>query len=218
MRTIFTTSFGSLIILLLFGWTITSCSKNDLADSTSLGEEKTQLSMKVNGEDWQSSLTTLLTEQQENTQGEIYFYLYISAHSIIDTNSATEEDLVETMGLYVAIPAQKFKDPKGVYPLVLKEFEVGTAWGIFNSDRALRATTTYVSGDANHPDKQVGTLEITSAEVGEQTVFGYPTGVEGYTKLSGTFSFDVYPLDGIGAKLNMTEGKFTITEVFEFNL
>lgn len=218
MRTICNIRLVRLFALLLLAWIVASCSKNDLLDSTSLGGGKTQLSMKVNGEDWQSSLTTLLTEEQENTKGENYVYLYINAHKIIDKNSATEDDLVETMGLYVAIPTHKFNNPKGVYPLVLKEFEVGSAWAIFNSNQTLRDATIYVSGDASYPDRQVGVLEITNAEVGEQTILGYPTGVEGYTKLSGTFNFDAYPLDGIGPKLRITEGKFTITEVFEFNL
>lgn len=186
----------------------TSCSKvDDVKDLIG----SSGMSMKVDGANWKSSMTTLFTEEHETSDMGEYYLVYISGSRIIEKNSATEDDLAESMGLYINIPASKFRNPKGTYPIIIKETEVSHAWGVFGSSTDIRDATTYVSGDPQDRDKAVGMLEITGFEIGSQSVLGQGTNTEGYTKLSGNFQLEVYPMVGTGSKLKITEGKFNLS-------
>jgi hypothetical protein len=203
-------------VLLCSALLLFSCSKNsdDSPAEENLGNST--LTMKVNGEQWDSTMSLLITEEQESSQQGKYRYVSLTGNRIIDKNSATEDDLVETIGLYIAIPESKFKNPKGNYPIILKESQAGYAWGVFGSSTDLRDATTYVSGDPNNSEQSVGSVEIINFKIGEQMIFGHPTGQEGYKQLSGTFHLDVYPMNGTGNKLKITDGKFNISEGFDF--
>ncbi len=216
MKPIFLKYFGNVGVLLCSTLLLLSCSgsSDDIPAGDVLGNST--LTMKVNGEQWNSALSLLITEEQENSQQGKYRYVSLSGNRIIDKNSATEDDLVETIGLYIAIPESKFKNPIGSYPIILKESQAGYAWGVFGSSTNLRDATTYVSGDPNNVGHSVGNLEITKYEIGEQMILGHPTGQEGYKMLSGTFYLNVYPINGTGDKLKIEDGKFTISEGFDF--
>jgi hypothetical protein len=73
-----------------------------------------------------------------------------------------------------------------------------------------------VSGNPNNKKQVVGKLEITGFEIGNQNVLGHHSDKEGYTKLSGSFEVDVYPINGAGSKLKITEGKFNLTGAMNF--
>lgn len=187
---------------------LSSCSKDE--DDNGLSGNS-GMTMKVDGTEWKSAMTTLFAEEHETSGMGEYRLVYIGGSRIIEKNSATEDDLVESLGLYINIPASKFRAPKGTYPIIVKETELSHAWGIFSSSTDIRDATLYVSGDPEDQDKRVGTLEITAFEIGNQSVFGQGTQVEGYTKLSGNFQLEVYPMVGTGSKLKLTEGKFNLT-------
>lgn len=197
-----------LLLTVVFFISLSSCSKDKDDDALS---GNAGMTMKVDGAEWKSAMTTLFAEEHETSGMGEYHLVYIGGSRIIEKNSATEDDLVESLGLYINIPASKFRDPKGTYPIIVKETELSHAWGIFNSSTDIRDATLYVSGDPQDHDKSVGMLEITAFEIGNQSVFGQGTDVEGYTKLSGNFQLEVYPTLGTGSKLKLTEGKFNLT-------
>jgi hypothetical protein len=201
-------------ILLFFALLVFSaCSKDK--DNIDLSRNA-GMTMKLDGKEWQATMTTLLTEEHETSQLGNFYTVYLNGTKIIEKNSNTEDDLVETLGLYINIPASKFRNPKGTYPIILEESKIEHAWGIFvgRDDHA----TTYVSGDPNNENQVVGKLEITDFEIGNQSVFGYISEDESYTKLSGKFQLNVYPLKGTGSKLEITEGKFDLSGFMNFGL
>lgn len=216
MKIQFLSYFKNAGVLLCSALLLFSCSKNNNDDSPGGSLGNSTLTMKVNGENWNSFLSTLFTEEEGNSEQGDFRYVSVGGSRIIEKSSATEDDLAETITLFIAIPESKFRNPKGTYPIILKDFQVGYAWSIFGSSTDLRDTTTYVSGDANNPEEPVGTLEITGFKIGEQTVLGHPSGKEGYTQLSGTFNLDVYPLGGVGERLKITDGKFNISAGLDF--
>lgn len=189
----------------------TSCS-DDNDETSPIGGGNAQLSMKVEGEEWTAAMTTLFTEEHETSELGEYYVVYINGSRIIDKNSQTEDDLVETIGFYINIPASKFNSPKGTYPIISNDDEMGRAWAVFGSSTDLRDTTTYISVNPDSPEQVVGSIEITDFETGATHVLGHPTGAEGYTKLSGNFKLDVFPMTGSGSKLTITDGKFNLSD------
>jgi len=206
-------NYIAIILLLFVSLGFSACSKEE---DKGLSSKDAGLSMNVDGREWRATITTLFTEQHETSQLGEYYYVYLSASRIIEKNSNTEDDLAETIGLYINIPASKFRNPKGTYPIILEESEMGHAWGIFGSSTDIRDATTYVSGDPNNKKQVVGRLEITDFEIGNQNIFGHVSDSEGYTNLSGSFELDVYPINGDGSKLKITEGKFNLTGAMNF--
>lgn len=202
-----------LLLTIVLGISLSSCSK-DPKDSPALGNAG--MTMKVDGAEWKATMTTLFTEEHEtNGMGE-YHLVYIGGYRIIEKNSATEDDLTETLGLYINIPTSKFRNPKGTYPIVIKETEISHAWGLFSKSTNIQEGVMYVSGDPKNRDKSVGTLEITGFEIGNQSVLGQGTDTEGYTKLSGNFQLEMYPALGTGGQLKITEGKFNMSGAIGF--
>lgn len=205
------------VLLLAFTFMIfTSCSKSD-DDINPIAASNAKLSMKVDGEAWTAVMTTLFTEEHETSELGKYYLVYMNGSRIIEKNSQTEDDLVETIGFYINIPANKFKNPKGTYPIILDETEMGHAWGVFGSSTDLRDATTYISGNPDASEQSVGSLEITDFETGATHVLGHATGAEGYTKLTGNFKLDVFPMTGAGSKLKITEGTFNLTDAISIS-
>jgi len=174
---------------------------------------KTGMSMKVDGVEWKVTMTTLFTKEHQTDQGK-YYYVYLSGSRVVGESCDPEEDFVETMGLYINIPASKFRNPKGTYPTIIKESELGHLWCVFTSSTELRDASIYVSGSCDTIVKSTVTLEITGFEIGSQSIFGRCTNTQGYTKLSGNFQLDIFPMDGSGSKLKITEGKFNLSDAF----
>ena len=201
------THFIPIVILLLATLTF-SCKKDDGGGKE---EVNSGFTMKINGEPWGAYLTTLFTDEHEDdTYGKHYSVLINGTWS-----SGDEDALTEAMGIYVLIPADKFRNPKGTY--TIRQQELGKAWAIFSTSTDIRDATTYASVDPNNSERNLGTLEITGFEVGVQGVLGQNTGKEGYTRLSGKFQMEMFPLAENAGKLTMTEGKFDLTSGIGFN-
>src|SRR5690606_28932018 len=103
---------------LLFLWTIaislvalSACSKD--SDSDDNLTKSGGITMKVDGELWSASMTTLISEQQENEEFGSYQLVSIMGTRVIDNNSSEVDDIAESITIYIAIPDYKFKNPKG---------------------------------------------------------------------------------------------------------
>lgn len=203
-----TKCFILIAFLLTACFGLTSCKKDN---NNPLDQGGKSFTMKVDGVPWSAQITTLFTEQHDEGQpGGGYYAVMLNGTLTVN------EEHAESLALYVSIPASKFQNPKGKYDI--KGNENGEAWAVFSTAADIRNATTYSSLDINSgPGKTVGTLEITGFEVGDQSVLGQPTGKVGYKKLSGKFQLDLYPVDGASAKLNVTEGKFNLSNGLGFD-
>lgn len=198
-------------IVLFFLTSLTFSCKKD--DSGGRQEVNSGFTMKINGEPWGAYLTTLLTEEHDDSTYGKYYYGMISgtwARGDDDDDAAAE-----AMGLYALIPADKFRNPKGIY--TIRQQELGKAWALFSTSTDIRDATTYASVDPGNSGRDLGTLEITNFEIGTQSVLGQSTGTEGYTRLSGKFQVELFPVEDHAGKLNITEGKFDLTSGMGFN-
>lgn len=186
-----------------------SCSK-DKVEVDDDSKNKSGITMKVNGESWESSITTLLSEEQEKDELGEYHFVTVMGSRVINKNSSTEDDLAESITMFIAIPVSKFKNPKGTYPVVWESSaKLNQSTAIFASASTVLDADTYVPSQQG----QSGMVEITGFEIGDQKVMGHPTGTQGYIKLSGTFSMNLKPLyDGEkGKPVKITEGKFNLS-------
>lgn len=182
-----------------------ACSKknNETPDDNFKGSG---ISMNIDGKAWKSTMTTLFTEEQETAETGKYYYVSILGMSIISDKA----DDVESQGFYITIPAGKFKNPKGKYPVIPVEVKSNHAWAVFSK----ASGSNYISGNPANPTTSVGTIEITDFEVGQQTVMGHPSGKEGYIKLSGNFHFKLQNTNG-NEMINVTDGKFNLKNAIE---
>lgn len=182
-----------------------ACSKknNEAPDDTLKGSG---MSMNINGKAWKSTMTTLFTEEQETAETGKYYYVSILGMRII----SDKEDDVESQGFYITIPAGKFRNPKGRYPVIPVEVQPNHAWAVFSK----ASGSNYISGNPANPTASVGTIEITDFEVGQQTIMGHPSGKEGYIKLSGNFLFKLQSNNG-NEMINVTDGKFNLKGALE---
>jgi len=186
-----------------------SCSKDKGPDNDPvLGN--TEITMKVDGDQWKSTTTTLVTKEVESDETGKYHIV------VINGIRGGNDGLSESLSLYINIPANKFKNPKGTYSVAIDEEETDHTWVIFS-----RITGTenllYASADPDSPERTIGSLEITGFEIGDQRLPGQATDEEGYTKLSGNFHFEMYPLSETASKLKITEGKFNLSSGFDFD-
>lgn len=198
-----TTTYFIPIILFLFAALASSCNKDD---DPGKQEVNSSFTMKINGAPWGAYLTSLYTEEHENDDYGKYYHVMISG-----TWASGDDDnaSAEAMGMYVLIPADKFRNPKGIYRI--RKEELGSTWAIFSASTNIRDASTYASVDPTNPEKDLGTLEITGFEIGLQSVLGQSTGTEGYTRLSGKFQMELFPVENSTDKLSITEGKFDLT-------
>jgi len=202
----------SLALLLLFCLGFAACSKED--NGTKLDEDS-GLSMKINGASWGTTINTLFTEAHESsTFGE--YYLVLVGGQRIDVEDS--EDDVSSFNMYIAIPKSKFNNPEGTYP-IMKESEAKLSQATANYVVSTgEGQTWYASYNPASPTQAVGTVEIAGFEIGEQKVVGQPTGVEGYTKLWGSFKLDLYAMqENPDAPLKVTEGKFNLKSGMGFD-
>lgn len=201
------------LMVLAFVTLSTSCSKEGIGDNGLSG--KSGLSMKVDGESWDSWMTTMFTEKHESSEHREYYLVSLVGSRVIENNSATEDDFAESITMMIAIPASEFQNPKGTYPIVWEsDVALNQAWAVFGTSTDIRDATTY----GPSPSGQSGTIEITGFETGQQTILGQPTGLEGYTKLSGTFRMELLPLEKTGNTLKITEGTFNLKGGMEIGI
>ncbi len=187
---------------------IASCSSDDNGNSSG----GTSLSMKINGNNWTPTVTTLFTEDEYNSEEGDYYLVYIGGNKLMDMENPDADSSTESIAIYIAISASKFQNPKGTYP-ILKESDVtlNQASAVFMSD-ASGQQKIYTTTDPG----QSGMVEITGFEVGEQTIMGEPTGVQGYKKLSGNFQVVVNSIADNTDKITITDGKFNLSSGLGF--
>lgn len=189
------------------------CSKDKDGDDDV--PEKSSISMKVNETAWGTTINTLFTESDSHSEyGEFYRVLVGGQH--IDSEGG--EEGVTALNMYIFIPKSKFSNPKGTYRFMKEqEARLGDATAVF-TDAGAQANIWYASYDPGNSTQSVGSLEITDFEIGQQIVVGQQSGIEGYTKLSGTFKLDMYPIQADpGPTLKITEGKFNLRSGIGFD-
>lgn len=179
------------------------------------GDRSSDFSMEIDGKTWATTINNLFTEAAEHeTLGE-YYRVLVGGQRILDTES---EGHASSFNMYIIIPKDKFKNPKGTYAIMkesetklnqasasfVKSGETGQVW--------------YASYDPANPTASVGTVEITDFAIGTQKVVGQSSGVEGYTKLSGTFSMDMYHIQVVPATvMKVTKGMFDLKSGIGFD-
>lgn len=153
-------------------------------------------------------LNTLFTEAHGDSQLGEYFRVFVGGQRIGLEGS---EDDLSAFSTYITIPKSAFNNPKGSYAIVKEsEAKTGQATASYTGGKG-SGQTSYASYHPTSPTQSAGAVEITDFEIGEQRVLGQPTGVEGYTKLSGTFQMNLYAVkESLGAPLKVTEGKFNL--------
>lgn len=176
------------------------CSKEDVLDA--IVGEKSKFTMKVDGKDWSGSLTTLFTEaESDSEQGE--YYIVSIAGGKTDQRG---EEYAETCHMYITIPASKFRNPKGRYPITMQTQTVDLAIMLFVTENVL-----WVGRNPSGDTQSVGYVEITDFKIGQQKVAGQSVGTEGYTQLEGTFNSTLTSADApSGTNLKITDGKFNL--------
>src|SRR3546814_6322563 len=143
--------------------TLSACSKDNVGDNSLSG--KSGLSMKVDGASWDSWMTTMFTEKHESSERGEYYLISLVGSRVIEKNSATEDDLAESITVIIAVPVSKFRNPKGTYPIVWEsDVDLNQAWAVFGTSTDIRDATTF----APSPSGQSGTVEITGFETGQQ--------------------------------------------------
>lgn len=185
--------------------TVASCSDDDKDSNPFSGGNS--FSMKIDGNHWSSSINTLFTEDMSNANGEYYF---VTIGGVI-TDEA-DDPTTESLQIYIAIPASKMNNPKGIYQVNTdSEMELNQASATFTSSNSV-SYDLYTA-----TPHTVGTLEITDFEIGEQTMMGYPTGQMGYTHLKGTFKMELASVADPSVVLNITDGQFNLSSGLGFD-
>lgn len=198
-------TYFAFAVIFMFGMLgLSACSKDDNPDPIA-GDAS--FTMKVGGEPWRASITSLLTEDMSDSEQGDFRYVFFAGTREAGVDAQTGEIITEMIHLYVAIPSAKFNDPRGTYPITLQPEKIDYATAIF-----ARGSTVYVGRNANDHDQPVGVVEITGFKIGAQHVAGQPTGTEGYTRLSGTFHADLMSTDDPdGPPLKISDGKFDLS-------
>lgn len=186
-------------------WIIMGCSSDDdrAIDDFPLNGES-ELRMQVNGELWKADYTFIQTnysiDQDSETEDDT-FLITITASKYMDE----EEETGETLQLIISLNRNKFKDPRGTYPMTIDD-EVNSAAATFYKGESLIIYTSFNPEDENA--SAVGEISIEGYEIGEQLFLG-----EGYVQLQGKFAMDLYNAgNGEIDKLEISEGSFHISE------
>lgn len=197
----------SIFTVLLIAFSISSCSKDDSGDDFTNPTGNAGISMKIDGVPWSANISNLFTEEHEDSEIGEYYLVLVGGQNL---NFEVEGD-VTAIGIHIIVPKSKFNNPKGIYTIV-KESEAGLNQAVGSFSQSINETTIYyTSSNPLNPEQSVGTIEITDFEVGEQTIMGQATGEIGYTKLSGNFKLDVYPVINTDLpSVKITEGKFNL--------
>lgn len=186
-----------------------SCSKDKDPDDPA--SEYGGITMKVDGGQWNSTTTTLVTKEVESDVSGKYHAVLLSGLRGSDDGQS------ETLTVHINIPTNKFKNPKGTYSVAIDEEETNHVWAIFSRITGTK-NLIHVSANPDDVERTVGSLEITGFEIGDQRLPGQSTSEEGYTKLSGNFHFEMYSALGEdNTKLKISDGKFNLSAGFDFN-
>ncbi|ERJ60683.1 hypothetical protein [Sphingobacterium paucimobilis] len=203
--------YTAFFLAIVLGVGFSACSKNSEDAEQS---ENASLTMKVDGEIWGTTINNLFTEEHEY-EGTEYYLVLVGGQRIAPGGG---EDDVSSISMHIAIPKSRLNNPKGTYQLLKdSEANIGQATASYIVSTEI-GQTWYASYDPGNPTQAVGTVEITGFEVGEQKMVGYPTGNPGYTRLSGTFKMNVYPIqENGGSAVKITEGKFNLKSGLGFD-
>lgn len=201
------------VLLSIIAISVVGCSSDDNNGSPDNGGStgtNSGVSMKINGENWNASLNYLLTETNDEGTAHQYRQVYISGTRFVEANNASADEVSETLSLYIKISEDKFTNPKGIYPVYQEGVGLGESWAVFSTATNMQTASFYLSGNPNNPGEPVGSIEITGFKIGQETIFGQPTGVEGYTELSGKFNLELFSLHEEDSSLQISEGKFNL--------
>lgn len=189
-----------------------SCKKNNvdpLFDDTS-----GTMTMKIDGVAWKAKMAYVLTASQEEEEEEVF------AVAISGFSQEGESGEGDALTIWMALPADKFNNPKGTYDVIA--IENGSKGHIpvtamFNKAVGLETHQTYALTDA---DGSFGKVTITDFKIGQQTFLGQPIGGQAYTRLKGTFELNLTEVkldgSGFGRNMSITEGKFDVKSQLNF--
>src|SRR3546814_1459267 len=96
--------------------------------------------MKVEGDQWKATTTTLVTKGNGSSEADDYHLVLISG--VRGNNNG----LAESLSLYINIPANKFKNPKGTYSVAIDEEETDHSWAVLTRGAGTDTLTIYLSG------------------------------------------------------------------------
>src|SRR5690606_2889075 len=91
-----------------------------------LASGKGGITMKVDGDSWKSTTTTLVTKEVESDVAGKYHAVLLSGLGGSDDGQS------ETLTVHINIPANKFKNPKGTYSVAIDEEETDHFWALFS--------------------------------------------------------------------------------------
>src|SRR3546814_3486886 len=115
--------------------------------------------MKVDGDQWKATTTTLVTKGNGSSEADDYHLVLISG--VRGNNNG----LAESLSLYINIPANKFKNPKGTYSVAIDEEETDHSWAVLTRGAGTDTLTIYLSGHMESSERTIGSLEITGFEI-----------------------------------------------------
>src|SRR3546814_16906603 len=84
--------------------------------------------MKVDGDQWKATTTTLVTKGNGSSEADDYHLVLISG--VRGNNNG----LAESLSLYINIPANKLKNPNGTYSIAIDEEEKNHSWAVLTRD------------------------------------------------------------------------------------
>lgn len=197
---------------------LTACSKDE--DELGLEEATGEgyISMKVNGKLWKSDLAGLTTFfNEEEIEGGEFLAVYMMGLKCEDCEDAVDpSEEVESLSINLLIPIGKYNNPKGTYMggNLDDPNPKGESLVYYTVKREGEGVWDYyISTDALEEGSK-GKLEINDFKTGKFEFFGAK--MEGYTKLSGTFEYELFKAAGEDEspeKLVITEGKFLLSPV-----
>src|SRR3546814_21093775 len=118
---------------------LASCSKDtDLDDGPESG--KGGITMKVDGDQRKATTTTLVTKGNGSSEADDYHLVLISG--VRGNNNG----LADSLSLYINIPANKFKNPKGTYSVAIDKEETDHSWAVLTIGAGTDQLTIYLSG------------------------------------------------------------------------
>lgn len=201
-------AFSSLLILSLL--VIGGCSSDDNAidaDEDDLGGGNSTISMKVDGETWESPYTTLLTGYDDEESQEEYMVM------ITASRDTPDEETAQSLSITLVLDSSKFANPKGTYPFYIDDSNdalINYAQAVYVD---FESSKSYLSGNPEDFGNSSGEFKITDYKIGDQV---YGAG-KGYLTLSGTFSLDMYTINStsdVPIKIEITEGVFNLEHDF----
>lgn len=206
MKTILTRT----LILIGLSAMMLSCKKNNVEEL--LDDTLGSMTMKIDGVAWSAKMAYVVTASGEE---EDVFAVAISGFS-----NEGDEDEGDALTIWMALPVEKFNNPKGTYDVIAVEDDAGErtmVTAMFNKAMGLETHRMYTVAETSG---SFGKITITDFKIGQQTFLGQVIGGKAYTRLKGTFEMNLAELkmdgSGFGGNMAITEGKFDVKNHLNF--